>query len=406
MQRTTKVLCAVLCVVGLLGTSAASAATQTWNGASLGTINWSDGTNWSSGTAPSNGDNLIFPSIASGYTTYNDSLTEVGSVTFSSGTGTSSYSITGNPGSAPVLLDNGMTFAVNQNENWSIDTTWTTDQTFTMSVPNSAPGYQLFLNGALSGTGNLIKVGASGSVDLGGATSNTYNGNTWIKTGTTAITGDGLVLAKTSDGGATANGNTAVAVPGNLYLGDPTGGNNSSTNQIYVQCRYGNQLNPTGLLWFEDTKAHDFLLLGSDLSAISYAGTNQTVGGVSNVVNGVNTGLGVIEATQTTASTGTSTITIQPADGTNYSFNGFVRNTSTGSGTLAVTINGAGSGTQTLQGQYITYTGPTTISGGTLVLQDTTAFASSSVSNNAALTFKMAATSGCVYSAQLPDPAP
>ena len=67
------------------------------------------------------------------------------------------------------------------------------------------------------------------------------------------------------------------------------------------------------------------------------------------------------------------------------SFDGYLRNTGTGgSGTLA--LNLAGTGTLTLIGGNISYSGGTTIgAGGNLFLQNTSAFASP-VRNNGTLT--------------------
>jgi fibronectin-binding autotransporter adhesin len=104
-------------------------------------------------------------------------------------------------------------------------------------------------------------------------------------------------------------------------------------------------------------------------------GTNQSVLGLVNSGGG-----GVIENTENHAGFGASTITLT-GSGT-YSFNGIMRNTASGSGTIALVMNGTG--TQTLSGAGINYTGPTTVNAGVLDLRNTTAYTSATMVNGGA----------------------
>src|SRR5262249_22574046 len=83
---------------------------------------------------------------------------------------------------------------------------------------------------------------------------------------------------------------------------------------------------------------------------------------------------GVVENSQTPNGPGLASApgTLTLAGSGTYSYNGYVRNVD--SQPLALIKSGIG--TQTLVGDRVTYTGVTTLSGGTLALQDTTGFAS------------------------------
>ena len=106
-------------------------------------------------------------------------------------------------------------------------------------------------------------------------------------------------------------------------------------------------------------------------------GFTETVAGISDY-----TASGVIENMEATVVNTNGNLILNTSG--SQSYNGFIRNRQSGTGTglLNITINGTG--VQTLAGGNITYTGATAINGGRLVLQSTTAFASN-ITNNAEL---------------------
>ena len=183
----------------------------------------------------------------------------------------------------------------------------------------------------------LTDAGA-GALTISG--SSTYTGLTTVNQGAT-------LLLNTSN----ANGTTIVAVPGNLQIGNNTAGS------AVVQLGGSNEIAATSAVTFSGTT--------NNWQYLRLLGNNLTVASIND------TGAGVIEDTETTT-TGNATLTV--AGPGNSSFSGFMRNTSSGAGTLALTTSG--NAALSLSGGNIRYTGATSVSGGTLTLQDTTAFAS------------------------------
>jgi autotransporter-associated beta strand protein len=192
----------------------------------------------------------------------------------------------------------------------------------------------LILSGAISGPGGLTTNG-NGIVILSG--SNIYTGSTTVNnSGATTATAGNLIL--------NTNGNTSV--PGNLTIG------NAGTGYAVVQTTQANQFGPASVVSFNDA--------ASKFGYLQLLGNNQIVAGISDT-----DGNAIIENTETQTSVGNSILTVNSS--TNASFNGFLRDSNAGgSGTLALTK--MGSGTFTLAGPNITYSGPTTVNGGTLIV--------------------------------------
>jgi autotransporter-associated beta strand protein len=217
-------------------------------------------------------------------------------------------------------------------------------------------GNTVYLNGAIVdsvGGGSLTKTGP-GVLCIGGSSPNTY-------TGPTTLSGGDVYLNKSVLSG--------YAIPGDLYLGGNT--------QMWVNLQSDNQIAPTSKWTFVDTGAY---------LEVKLLGHNVTVAGLSDT-----TGQGVVENTWNESGYGALTLTVNTAAGS-FSYNGWLRDTCTGScGKLSLAKTGAG--TQTFIGSNIFYTGTTTISGGTLVLQDVSNFASSAIVNNA--TLEIDAVSSC-----------
>ncbi len=205
------------------------------------------------------------------------------------------------------------------------------------------------ISGAIGGTGAFSKVG-SNAITLSGAGGNNY-------AGITTLGGNGkLLLAKT--GGA-------LAIPGDISLAST--GIVSANNSGLVLGGDEQIANGAVLTWA--TTAYP-----SGTQADSYFRLNghiETIGGL------VSTGNGAKAAIENRGSgdAGTyvnGTLVINTATATSYSYNGNIRNVDagTGSGGL-VAITKSGAGTQTFTGASISYTGATTVNGGTLVLNNT-----------------------------------
>jgi autotransporter-associated beta strand protein len=197
----------------------------------------------------------------------------------------------------------------------------------------------LTLSGPISGDGGLGKFGAN-TITLAGAASNTY-------AGLTTLSGNGkLVLAKT-DG--------AIAIPGNIQLSstasNPGGGNNSG-----ILLAGDEQIADTAVLTWTTTFNTYFRLNGR----------TETIGGL--VAATGTPGASAIE-NRGFGDTGVypdGNLVINTTGTNAYSYAGVIRDTDpnvTGAGVITLTKNGSGS--QALSGT-LTYTGATTVNGGTL----------------------------------------
>jgi len=216
-----------------------------------------------------------------------------------------------------------------------IDTSGSTGGAYTLStaLPNA--------NGGANATG-LMKVG-TGSLTL--TTPGTYTGPTAVANGNTVLTAANALILNNPSG---------LSVPGDLQVG------NGGLNGAIAHLGASQQIADTGILSFVGTSGN--------WGYFKMMGFNETVAGLSSAANGV------IENME--AETIATNVTLTVNNSANHSYTGYIRNrgSGTGAGTLALTKQGTG--TQTLVGANITYTGPTALSNGTLLLQDTTAFAS------------------------------
>ena len=199
------------------------------------------------------------------------------------------------------------------------------------------------LSGAISGVGSLSMTGA-GTLTLAGSVPNTY-------TGLTTVSGSGNMILSASPG--------AAAIPGHIAMP------NASSPNLWMTTN--NLLGGNGILTFTGASGNARFYL---------EGTTQTLAGV--VESDGSTG-GVIENSEPgVRGPSISTPGLLILNGSDsYSFSGYLRNST---GTLG--LMKTGSGTQTLAGANVTYTGPTTFTNGTLTLLDTTAFASAIAMTN------------------------
>ncbi len=178
----------------------------------------------------------------------------------------------------------------------------------------------------------------AGSIKLTG--SNSYTGGTTFSNGY-------LQLAST----------TGPAIPGNITI------YNALSPRIYTTVN--NQFATGTVMTFTNTSGN---------ARFELLGTTQTLAGIDSNAAAANTAVIQNYEQALISNSGTSTLILNGSG--NYLFNGYIRN-STGTISLAY----SGTGTQTLVGGNITYTGGTTITSGTLQLWSTTGFNSPTTVN-------------------------
>lgn len=173
----------------------------------------------------------------------------------------------------------------------------------------------------------LLKVG-SGTQTLTGT--NTFGGGLTLAAGKLILGGAG--------GSAAGTGDLTIATS----TGWPTNGVELASNQTVGVVRF----NGTD---FGGLRPEGFTLIAGGLDSTNGKGVIENVG------------LGQPNAP------GNGTVIVNTTTGNTYSFNGYIRNNDA-NGTTTLSLVKEGSGTQELSGTNITYTGTTTINGGTLKL--------------------------------------
>ena len=197
-------------------------------------------------------------------------------------------------------------------------------------------GGVLTISSSLGGTSNGAYI--NGNLVFNGSNSNTYGGTTVFNNGTTYF---GLT------GGA-----VAVASGGTVQLG--TG----NTNQPILEMQQPNQFGAGVVLTFGNANGN--------WGWFNMAGNNQTLAGLN--AGTITTAAGAVVQNIGQDGLGTSAGTLTLNGSGNYLYNGYLRDMSSGAHTYTLALAMNGSGDQTLAGSNITYTGPTTISAGTLTL--------------------------------------
>jgi hypothetical protein len=216
-----------LVLVATLLSQAAQAVTRTWTGGGADD-NWTTAANWG-GTAPSAGDDLVFPGGTPRLTPNNDFAvnTSFNSIAFNGGSG--GYTLSG----TPILLVAGISAANTAGNNTvQLPITLTASQTFSCTIPG--PSDRLTL---------------SGQVDLGAFTL------TLDSAGGSIINVNGVI---SSTGGVTSSGGGVVFIVANCTYTGPT-----------------------------NISAGDFVLAGSSLSPSSAV---TVTGGLLQFANGASTG--------------------------------------------------------------------------------------------------------------------
>ncbi len=238
-----------LVLVAILLSQAAQAVTRTWTGAGADD-NWTTAANWG-GTAPSAGDDLVFPGGTPRLSPNNDfaANTSFNSIAFNGGSG--GYTLLGNA----IQLVAGIS-AVNSagNSTVQLPITLTASQTFSCTIPgvsdrlsisgtvdlgaftltlDSAGGSIINMNGVISGAGGVTSSGG-GIVFI--TAINTYTGPTSISAGSFALAGSTLSpsSAVTVTGGLLQYANGASTGPVSATAGTVTcqGGGTSQIGNL------------------------------------------------------------------------------------------------------------------------------------------------------------------------------
>jgi fibronectin-binding autotransporter adhesin len=214
---------------------------------------------------------------------------------------------------------------------------------------------RLTLGPLAAGSGTLIKEG-NGRLTLTGTTGTLHTGDFYLyHTGNADGAPNGnipqLLLQNTG-------GNS---IGGDLYIGSPDHANAVGGATVFLGA--SNQIADTAVVTLYGNGSG-----GGNRAYFHLRGFSETIAGLQDA-----TGNGVVQ----NGASSTSTLTVS-GDG-DYLYAGYLRDQS---GALAFTK--AGTGTQTLKGLQITYTGTTKIDGGLLILSNTTGF-NSNITNNANL---------------------
>ncbi len=221
-------------------------------------------------------------------------------------------------------------------------TTWWSDKTVTLTGKVTGPG-ALTVDVQQSGNNG-------GRVIMAGSLSNDYAGTTTLRGGTA---GDSPQLGLAKSGGA-------VAIPGDMIMA-------ATGTRAILWATHDNQFGPNSVLRW----------VGSGDTRFELKGTTQMLAGIDTTgyVPGTYATVQHSEFGSPAVVDSTSHLILNVPVGQSYTFGG--ANTSVrdyNGGVLSLTKNG--SGTQTLDGGGITYSGATALNAGTLALRDTTGFAS------------------------------
>lgn len=222
------------------------------------------------------------------------------------------------------------------------------------------------LDATMTGAGGPLNIftrnsssGSTGQLTIQGSSS---------YTGTVIFRNSGISSGQVN--GVVLNGDTNAAINGNIEIGNVT--NIDNTFDVVVALGASEQIVNTASITFRGASGEN--------AYFKLMGFTETVAGISGTTNE-----GVIENVENSEA-GVSTngrLIVDSSD--DYSYTGYIRNRGTGTNPTLLEFEKRGTGTQTLVGSRVTYTGDTTITGGTLRLTDTTAFASNIINNSSLL---------------------
>ncbi len=312
-----KFVATVFTAAVLVAAQPALAATLVWDGGA-GTANWADANNWSSNTVPVAGDSVQFNSAVT--TNANLGSVAIASIIFAAGSAGAiiNGALTINAGAAQFNIDDQATGLTTTQINAAIAA-----GNGTMWLKSRTSGHVLEFRGAISAAagGDGIRIYGPGTIRFNRDTNNTYTGTTIVAS---ADTGGGNGLLQLA-------GNAQAVVPGNLVVGVGSAPS-SAADRPQVQWLISQVLADTSRV----TVGPDGLLA---LNASS-----ETIGQL--------TGTGTVTSNSTL-------ITLTVGDTGNFTWGGVM----SGAGN----VNKVGTGTMTYTAAN-TYTGLTTVSNGTLVL--------------------------------------
>jgi autotransporter-associated beta strand protein len=247
---------------------------------------------------------------------------------------------------AVSIIGNGVGGTRGALASWSGANTWGGSVTMTGNSMIFVNSGSLAVNGAVGDGGNvynLQKTGA-GALTFGGV--NTYTGTTTVSLGVLNLNA------------------SAPTVLGNLIMNGP--------DLTYARMQQPNQ--------FGAGVVANFTSGSGAWNRFELFGNNQTLAGI-NTGNIATQGGGVIQNSEANGAAGANaTLTLNGSG--SYLFNGHLRDFgSTAAGTNKLSLTKEGTGTQTLVGNVITYSGSTTVNNGTLELYNTNAFNSATTVN-------------------------
>ena len=386
--------------------STASAADVTWNGGGANT-NWNTAGNWG-GTAPVSGDSLIFSGSVRPSTVNNFAAgTEFAGIRFAGGAVSFVLAGTGS-GLNGITLTGGIVNASSNLQTITLPTILNTTQTFdTGSAGLTVGAIGGGASGVISGAGGLIKTG-SGTLTLNAT--NTYTGATVIDEGTlllgnsgvgalaasTAVTVSSGALFHMGDRSATVGsiaGDGNIAGTGNITL--TTGGNNGSSvfsgNIAFTGGAGAGSLikNGTGTLTLEGTNTYGVTTINGGTVVFRNTAAKGTGTATAQAAGSIGLGVGgtgYYNATQVAALFNTNTL----AGFSLAAGSGVAIDTSAGDFTHGISLGGAraltklGANTLTLSAAN-TYSGATTVSEGTLIVDGSVANSTTTVRSGATL---------------------
>jgi autotransporter-associated beta strand protein len=216
-------------IISISGVSTNSVYSGPWLWVGSGG-SWGNSNNWQSNAIATNGRSVGITGSAGGTIT-NDTVTSLGSLTYSNGAG--SFTLTGTNAGQTLTIAGGITNNSSATQTISLGLNTASNQTFSAAAGDltlgdisntasltmqEAAGRAITVNGAISGTGSLNQSGA-GTLNLN--SSNSYSGGTTLNGGTvvagnsSAFGGGGISVASNAVIAAGAQGlsiTNAVAI--------------------------------------------------------------------------------------------------------------------------------------------------------------------------------------------------